>query len=112
MPLLSSRRFLPILAIAAVLVTAAGLTPAFAKDATVTITNFAFDPATVTIAKGDTVTFVNGDDTIHSIVADDSSFHSDGLDTDDKFTYTFSQPGKFAYHCGLHPFMTGEIIVQ
>ena len=112
MPLLSSRRFLPILAIAAVLVTAAGLTPAFAKDATVTITNFAFDPATVTIAKGDAVTFVNGDDTIHSIVADDGRFHSDGLDTGDKFTFTSSQPGTFTYHCGLHPFMTGEIVVQ
>ena len=54
----------------------------------------------------------NGDDTIHSVVADDGSFHSDGLDTNDKFTMTFTKAGKIAYHCGLHPFMKGDIVVQ
>jgi len=66
----------------------------------------------VTISVGDTVTFVNGDDTIHSVVADDGSFHSDGLDTNDKFSMTFTKAGKIAYHCGLHPFMKGDIVVQ
>jgi plastocyanin len=94
------------------LATLAGFMPAFAKDVTVTISNFAFAPAAITIAAGDKVIFVNGDDTIHSVVADDGSFHSDGLDTDDKFAMTFTKPGKIAYHCGLHPFMKGEIIVQ
>ena len=94
------------------LATLAVCTPVFAKDVTVTISNFAFAPEAITIAVGDTVTFVNGDDTIHSVVADDGSFHSDGLDTDDKFAMTFTKPGKIAYHCGLHPFMKGEIIVQ
>ena len=86
--------------------------PAFAKDITITITNFAFSPATTSIAVGDTVNFVNGDDTIHSVVADDGSFHSDGLDTNDKFTFTFAKAGRIDYHCGLHPFMKGEIVVQ
>ena len=36
----------------------------------------------------------------------------DGLDTDDSFSYTFKTAGTFAYYCGLHPFMTGEIIVN
>lgn len=94
------------------LATLAASMPAFAKDVTVTISNFAFAPVEITIAVGDKVTFVNGDDTIHSVVADDGSFHSDGLDTDDKFAMTFTKPGKIAYHCGLHPFMKGEIIVQ
>ena len=94
------------------LATLAGSTAVLAKDVTVTISNFAFGPAEVTISVGDTVTFVNGDDTIHSVVADDGSFHSDGLDTNDKFTMTFTKAGKIAYHCGLHPFMKGDIVVQ
>ena len=105
-------RSLLILATTAALASSAGFTPAFAKDVTVTIGNFSFGPSELTIAKGDTVTFVNADDTIHSVVADDGSFHSDGLDTNDKVTFTFAKLGKIAYHCGLHPFMKGEIIVQ
>lgn len=101
-----------IIATTVALSTLAAAMPAFAKNVTVTISNFAFGPAAVTIAAGDTVTFVNSDDTIHSVVADDGSFHSEGLDTDDKFATTFTKPGKIAYHCGLHPFMKGEIIVQ
>jgi plastocyanin len=84
----------------------------FAKELTVTISNFAFTPAETDVAVGDTVTFVNGDDMIHSIVADDGSFHSDGLDTNDKASFTFSNKGTFGYHCGLHPFMKGKIIVE
>ena len=100
------------LAIVFALASLAASMPALAKDVTVTITNFAFAPQATTIAVGDTVTFVNGDDTIHSVVADDGSFHSDGLDTNDKVTFTFANAGKIAYHCGLHPFMKGEIVVQ
>ena len=101
-----------ILCTTATLATLAGFTPAFAKDVTVTITNFAFSPATTTIAAGDTVTFTNGDDTIHSVIADDGSFHSDGLDTGDKVSFSFAKAGMVGYHCGLHPFMKGEIIVK
>ena len=100
------------LAMAAGLATLAFSMPAFAKDVTVTISNFAFAPKTTTIAVGDTVTFINGDDTIHSVIADDGSFHSDGLDTNDKVTFSFAKAGKISYHCGLHPFMKGEIVVQ
>ena len=107
-----SRRLLPSFITAAVLVMFAGFTPAFAKDVTISITNFAFAPAMTTIAAGDTVIFVNDDDTIHSVVADDGSFHSDGLDTGDKASFTFAKPGTIAYHCGLHPFMKGEIVVK
>ena len=94
------------------LVRIAASTAVLAKDVTVNITNFNFAPAETTISVGDTVTFVNGDDTIHSVIADDGSFHSDGLDTNDKFTMTFTKAGKIAYHCGLHPFMKGDIVVQ
>lgn len=106
------KRYMLSLATTAALATLAGFTPALAKDVTINISNFAFDQETITIAVGDTVTFVNGDDTIHSVVADDGSFHSDGLDTGDKATFTFAKAGKIDYHCGLHPFMKGEIVVQ
>ena len=86
--------------------------PAMAKEVTVTIQNFAFTPAGAALAAGDTVTFVNGDDMIHSIVADDGSFHSDGLDTGDKVSFSFTKTGIFGYHCGLHPFMKGVIVVK
>ena len=86
--------------------------PAFAKDWTVTISNFAFTSAETDVAAGDTVTFVNGDDTIHSVVADDGSFHSDGLDTNDKASFTFAKTGTIGFHCGLHPFMKGKIVVK
>jgi plastocyanin len=89
-----------------------GTAPVAAKDVSVRITNFTFVPAQTTIAPGDTVTFVNEDDMIHSLVADDGSFHSGGLDTGDKATFTFPKAGRIGYHCGLHPFMKGEIMVQ
>jgi plastocyanin len=101
-----------VFATAIALAALAGFAPAFAKDVKVTITNFAFAPPMTAISPGDTVTFVNGDDTIHSVVADDGSFHSDGLDTGDKASFTFAKAGAFGYHCGLHPFMKGEIVVK
>lgn len=103
------RRSLLVVMVAAA--TLAAPVPAFAKEVTVTISNFAFGPDKTTISAGDTVKFVNADDTVHSVVAKDGAFHSDGLDTDDSFSYTFTTAGTFDYYCGLHPFMTGEIIV-
>ena len=46
------------------------------------------------------------------MIADDGSFHSDGLDTGDKVSFSFAKAGMVGYHCGLHPFMKGEIIVK
>ena len=83
-----------------------------AAEVTVTIGNFVFSPASVPLHTGDKVTFVNGDDTIHSVQSDDGSFHSAGLDTGDKVSFTFDHPGTFLYHCGLHPFMLGKIVVE
>ena len=95
-----------------ILAALAGSMPAFAKEVTVKITNFAFSPAAVTISAGDSVIYVNDDDTIHSVVADDGSFHSDGLDTGDKASFSFAKAGTVGYHCGLHPFMKGQIVVK
>ncbi len=85
-----------------------------AEDAPVTkvsIDNFAFTPATLTVKLGTKVTFVNHDDIPHSIVSVPGKFRSKPLDTDQTFEYTFATAGDFEYFCGLHPHMKGKIIV-
>ena len=86
---------------------------ASAADATeVHIDNFKFAPTPLTVPKGATVTWTNRDDIPHSIVIQALNFHSHPMDTDGSTTFTFDQPGKYDYVCGLHPFMHGQIIVQ
>jgi plastocyanin len=78
---------------------------------TVTIGNFTFGPEALTVKAGTTVTWVNGDDIPHTVVAVDKSFRSKVLDTDDRFAFTFTKPGAYAYFCSIHPHMTGKIVV-
>jgi plastocyanin len=80
--------------------------------AAVTIGNFTFKAPVVTVARGTTVTWTNGDDIPHTVVAKDGSFKSKVLDTGDRFTFTFAKPGQFGYFCSLHPHMTGTIVVK
>ena len=81
-------------------------------EASVKIDNFSFSPATLTVSVGTTVRWRNADDIPHTVVADDNSFKSKALDTDDQFTYTFTKPGTYSYFCSVHPKMTGKIVVQ
>jgi plastocyanin len=78
----------------------------------VTIDNFTFGPAELTIAVGTTVKWVNHDDIPHTVVDKNKAFRSKALDTDDSFSYTFASAGTFDYFCGLHPHMVGKIIVK
>ncbi len=80
--------------------------------ATVTIDNFSFAPATLTVKAGTTVTWTNKDDMPHTVVSTDKSFASQALDTDEAFTYTFRSPGTFDYFCSIHPRMTGRVVVE
>ena len=82
-----------------------------ADDANVSIDNFAFTPAVLTVKPGATVTFANHDDIPHLVVAVDGSYRSKALDTNDKFSFTFAKPGEYAYFCGLHPHMKVKIVV-
>ena len=79
---------------------------------TVTIDNFTFSPADLTIVPGTTVTWVNNDDIPHTVVESNKAFRSRALDTDDKFSFTFNTAGDFSYFCSLHPHMTGKITVK
>jgi plastocyanin len=79
----------------------------------VKIHNFAFMPQELTVAVGTTVEWVNRDDIPHAVVSDDKkTFKSKALDTDEKFSYTFTQPGTYPYFCSIHPKMTGKVFVQ
>lgn len=79
---------------------------------TVTIHNLAFSPTTITINKGDTVTWQNNDSIVHHIVADDNSFDLGDMVGGGKSTYTFNTVGTFNYHCSIHTYMTGVVIVK
>jgi amicyanin len=116
---MSARRLA--LALAFTLVIAAGSVAmpgvegrAWAQNAAakVTIDNFTFAPAEVTVSVGTTVTWDNHDDIPHSVVEKNKLFRSKALDTDESYSFTFTQAGTYDYFCGLHPHMVGKIIVK
>ena len=78
----------------------------------ITIDNFSFTPKEITVSKGTTVTWINHDDVPHTVVSTDKKFKSKALDTDDKFSFTFSDRGAYGYFCSVHPMMTGTVIVK
>jgi|SRR5215831_7715767 len=80
--------------------------------AEVKIDNFTFTPATLTVPAGTEVTWTNRDDIPHTVVSDDQVMKSKTLDTDDKFTFSFTKPGTYSYFCSLHPKMKGKVVVQ
>ena len=79
---------------------------------TVEIMNFMFMPASLTVPVGTTVTWKFDDSTDHTVTADDNSFASSPMANGQTFTHTFSSAGTVAYHCSIHPFMKGTIIVK
>lgn len=76
------------------------------------VDNFTFTPETLTVPANSTVTWTNKDDVPHVIASTDGMFRSKGLDTDDHYSFKFSQPGTYTYYCSIHPKMTGKIVVQ
>ena len=85
-----------------------------AATSEVKIDNFSFGPATLTVPVGTTVTWTNRDDIPHTVVSSDDAktFKSKVLDTDEKFSFTFTKPGSYPYFCSIHPKMTGKVVVQ
>ncbi len=86
--------------------------PARAADIAVKIANFTFDPPQVTVKAGTTVVWSNDDDIPHTVTSTTQTFKSAALDTNDKFSFTFTTPGTYKYFCSLHPHMTGTIVVE
>jgi plastocyanin len=81
------------------------------EDSIITIDNFSFSPARLTIKTGTAVTWKNQDDIPHT-VASAGKFKSKALDTDDSYSFTFTAAGDYTYFCSLHPHMTGTIKVE
>lgn len=80
--------------------------------AQVIMKGMAFDPSTVTIKAGESVTWTNEDSFDHTVIADKGEFESGDLGNGATFSFTFDKAGTYAYHCGIHPSMTGTVVVQ
>jgi plastocyanin len=100
------------LAVAALAAGALASQGAPAADARVQIDQFAFLPQRITVKPGTTVTWTNDDDDSHTVASSAKLFKSGPLDTGDKFSFTFTTPGTYAYFCSVHPQMTGTIVVE
>ncbi|MBV8579807.1 MAG: cupredoxin family copper-binding protein [Candidatus Eremiobacteraeota bacterium] len=71
-----------------------------------------FQPASITVKAGEKVTFINDDDDAHTATADDGSWDSEGLNQGQKWVHAFTKSGTIKYHCTVHPFMHGTLVVK
>jgi plastocyanin len=77
----------------------------------VAIEDFYFEPVDAAVQPGDTITWVNEGNHPHTVTADDGQFDSEVLNPGDSFSATFTGAGTLAYHCEIHPSMTGRVTV-
>jgi amicyanin len=78
---------------------------------TVSIKNFGFSPATITVKAGSNITWTNNDAVDHTVTFDGGTVSSTDLGTNDTFSHAFATPGTYHYICTIHPFMHGTVIV-
>jgi plastocyanin len=113
MPASTARRgALALLLAALILFVLGSIEMARAATHAVTISDFAFSPATLTITAGDTVTWTNDDPIVHTATSATGAFDSGDLAEGASFSVTFTTPGTYDYVCTPHPTMTGRIVVQ
>ena len=109
--------------LAVVSLTGCGSTPASSPAASVSATsgpiavsihNFAFGPQSITVHVGTTVSWTNQDPqpTHHTASADGGAFTTGPLAPGQSGAFTFTNPGRYAYHCAIHTYMTGVIVVE
>lgn len=84
-------------------------------EVSVDIQGFAFQPASITVKKGTTVTWTNRDDARHDVTADDDSVagapQSELFGKGESYSFTFDTVGEFEYHCSPHPYMEAKVTV-
>jgi plastocyanin len=78
----------------------------------VEIKHHKYVPDTLTVPVGTTVTWVNRDEDVHTVISTAEKFRSRGMDTDEQFSQTFTAPGTYEYFCTLHPLMKAKVIVK
>lgn len=74
-----------------------------------------FEPGSLTVAPGTTVTWTNEDNFAHTVTAEEgapASFDSGDLEGDATFEQTFEKAGTYPYVCEIHPAMSGEVVVE
>lgn len=76
-----------------------------------TIKGFSFQPDVLKVKVGAKVTWTNDDTIAHTVTADTNSFASGNLQPGGSFSFTFTRPGTYAYHCSIHPSMHGSVVV-
>jgi plastocyanin len=76
------------------------------------IQNDAFSPASINVPAGTTIHWTNMDAATHTVTSDTGLFDSKNMSKGSNFSHTFSEKGTFTYHCGIHTFMKGTIIVE
>ena len=84
-------------------------TPPPPLAAAVRVIDFAFNPSSLTVRVGTRVTFTNRGAATHTVTADGGLFNSGDLPSGKSYSFTFMSAGSFAYHCQIHPSMTGTI---
>jgi plastocyanin len=77
----------------------------------VKIMNFAFTPARIEVSPGTRVVWTNADSDPHTVTTDRPGFSSQALDTGQSYARALTKTGTFAYHCTIHPFMHGSVVV-
>lgn len=86
--------------------------PSAGNIAAIMIQNYAFNPATLTVKEGTTITWTNGDSVAHTVTSDTGIFDSGDLAEGKTFSYTFTTAGTYPYHCTPHHAkMAGTIVV-
>ncbi len=79
---------------------------------TVSISGYAFKPASLNVSTGTTVTWTNNDSVTHTVTSDTGAFSSGDIPPGQTYSYTFNQAGTFAYHCSIHTYMHGTVTVK
>ncbi len=97
---------------AAALVALLAAAPSPRPATVVHIRDDSFIPASITVRAGDQVTFINDDDDAHTATADDNAWDSEGLSQGQSWSHRFTKAGKVTYHCTVHPFMHGAVVVK
>jgi plastocyanin len=82
------------------------------EGAKVSIANFTFTPAEITIAPGESVTWINDDGAPHGLEFHDGAAGTDLLLPGASFSRKFDRPGIYDYNCSIHPYMTGRVVVR
>jgi plastocyanin len=82
------------------------------ESVTVRIDGMRFDPPNITVKPGTTVTWVHDSQMPHTISGNADGLSSGTLYNGQQFSHTFSAPGSYNYFCGLHPSMTGNVVVE